>query len=65
MSAPSRGLKSDLKRVRGLGSAKSGTQHFWHQRLTAFANIPLALVTLWVVLSSLGGGYDAAVDWPA
>ena len=61
MSAPSRGLKSDLKRVRGLGSAKSGTQHFWHQRLTAFANIPLALVTLWVVLSSLGGGYDAAV----
>ena len=59
MSSTSSGLKSDLKRVRGLGSAKSGTQHFWHQRLTAYANLPLALFTLFVVLSNLGQGYDA------
>ena len=61
MSSASNGLKSDLKRVRGLGSAKSGTTHFWHQRLTALANVPLALITLWVVISSIGKDYDAVV----
>ena len=36
-------LRTPLARVRGLGSAKSGTGHFWHQRLTAIANIPLTI----------------------
>ncbi len=35
--------RSPLSRVKGLGSAKDGTSHFWHQRLTAVALIPLAL----------------------
>ena len=61
MSNNSSGMQSELTKVRGLGSAKSGTQHFWHQRVTALANIPLAFLTLWVVLSSLDGGYQAAL----
>ena len=36
-------FRTPLSRVTGLGSAKSGTEHFWHQRLTALANIPLGL----------------------
>ena len=36
-------LKTPLARVRGLGSAKSGTQHFWLQRLTGVAMVPLTL----------------------
>jgi succinate dehydrogenase / fumarate reductase, membrane anchor subunit len=36
-------LKTPLGRVRGLGSAKSGTQHFWLQRLTGVAMVPLTL----------------------
>jgi len=36
-------MRTPLSRVRGLGSAKSGTEHFWHQRLTSIANIPLFL----------------------
>lgn len=37
-----------MGRVRGLGSAKSGTSHWWHQRLSAIALIPL---TIWFVVS--------------
>jgi succinate dehydrogenase / fumarate reductase, membrane anchor subunit len=39
-------LRSPLGRVRGLGSAKSGTRDFWIQRLTAAANVPLALMLM-------------------
>ncbi|MFZ9039523.1 MAG: succinate dehydrogenase, hydrophobic membrane anchor protein, partial [Gammaproteobacteria bacterium] len=38
-----RDLRSPLSRVKGLGSAKDGTHHFWHQRLTALLLIPLVL----------------------
>jgi len=34
-------LRTPLARVRGLGSAKGGTHHFWIQRLTAIALVPL------------------------
>ena len=47
-------LKTPLKKVRGLGSAKSGTEHFWHQRLTAMANIPLLIGAVWFVIAHLG-----------
>jgi succinate dehydrogenase / fumarate reductase, membrane anchor subunit len=36
-------MRSDLGRVRGLGSAKEGVQHWWAQRITAIALIPLSL----------------------
>ena len=43
-------LRSPLGRVQGLGSAKDGTGHWWSQRVTAVALIPL---TLWFVFSLL------------
>jgi succinate dehydrogenase / fumarate reductase, membrane anchor subunit len=43
-------LRSPLGRVLGLGSAKDGTTHWWAQRVTAVALVPL---TLWFVLSLL------------
>jgi len=43
-------LRSPVGRVLGLGSAKDGTAHWWAQRMTAVALIPL---TLWFVLSLL------------
>ncbi|MSP51042.1 MAG: succinate dehydrogenase, hydrophobic membrane anchor protein [Alphaproteobacteria bacterium] len=58
-------MQSPLGRVRGLGSAKSGTNHWWHQRLTALALIPL---TVWFAVSLVamtGRGYDTAVNWLA
>jgi succinate dehydrogenase / fumarate reductase membrane anchor subunit len=36
-------MRTPLSRVRGLGSAKEGTDHFWRQRLTALANVPLLI----------------------
>jgi succinate dehydrogenase / fumarate reductase, membrane anchor subunit len=43
-------LRSPLGRVLGLGSAKDGTGHWWAQRVSAAALIPL---TLWFMLSLL------------
>ena len=47
-------MQTPLKKVRGLGSAKSGTEHFWQQRLTAMANLPLLLFFVWFIVSHLG-----------
>lgn len=43
-------MRSTLGRVRGMGSAKDGTHHFFVQRLTAIALVPL---TLWFVYSAI------------
>jgi succinate dehydrogenase / fumarate reductase membrane anchor subunit len=43
-------LRTPLSMIEGLGSAKSGTQHFWHQRVTAVALVPLSI---WFVASAL------------
>jgi succinate dehydrogenase / fumarate reductase, membrane anchor subunit len=43
-------LRTPLARVEGLGSAKSGTTHFWQQRVTAAALVPLSV---WFVASAL------------
>jgi succinate dehydrogenase / fumarate reductase membrane anchor subunit len=49
-------LRSPLSRARGLGSAKSGVHHFWVQRLSAIALVPLAL---WFVFSlAMVRGHD-------
>ena len=53
-------MRTPLRQVRGLGSARSGTEHFWHQRLTAMANIPLTIGFV-VVVASLRGRNHAAV----
>jgi succinate dehydrogenase / fumarate reductase membrane anchor subunit len=54
-------MRTPLGRVRGLGSAKSGTGHFWLQRVTAVSNLILVLVFLCVVISLIGKPYAAAV----
>ena len=44
------GTGTEIGRVRGLGSAKQGAHHWWHQRLTAGSNLALVL---WFVISLL------------
>ena len=56
----SEGLRTPLARVRGLGSAKSGTEHFWRQRLTAVANVPLTIAFVLIVVSLLGATHATA-----
>ena len=51
-------MRTPLRRVRGLGSAKEGTDHFWKQRLTALANVPLVLFALGLIVSLAGQPYE-------
>lgn len=53
-------FRSPVGRARGLGSAKSGTGHFWWQRVTA---VFLALLTPWVIgmLVALAGADQGQV----
>lgn len=56
-------LRSDLGRVRGLGSAKEGSHHWWHQRLTAIALVPLSLWFVVVLLGRLEATHAETVAW--
>jgi succinate dehydrogenase membrane anchor subunit len=47
-------MRTPLGMVRGLGSAKTGTEHWWLQRVTAIANIPLVIFLVIFVLAHLG-----------
>ena len=55
-------MSTPLGRVRGLGAAKSGTQHFWRQRLTAVANVPLTIAFVLIVVTLLGRNHAAVVQ---
>lgn len=62
MSAPSpSSMRTTRRRVAGLGSARSGTGHFWLQRLTALANVPLVVAFLGIVLYAAGGSREEVV----
>ncbi|TPL47256.1 succinate dehydrogenase, hydrophobic membrane anchor protein [Mesorhizobium sp. B2-4-6] len=57
MSANNTDMRTPLGKVRGLGSAREGTGHFWRQRLTAVANIPLLLFFVGFLIAVNGHGY--------
>ncbi|MGH8247109.1 MAG: succinate dehydrogenase, hydrophobic membrane anchor protein, partial [Gammaproteobacteria bacterium] len=56
-------LATPLARVRGLGSAGQGTQHWWWQRLTA---VVLAPLSLWLIISLVNANaadHGAMLSW--
>lgn len=55
-------MRTPMSRVRGLGSAKSGTEHFWRQRVTAVANVPLTIAGVIIVVSLLGRNHAAVAQ---
>ena len=52
-------MRTPLGRVRGLGSARSGTRDFWLQRLSAIASVPLTIAGVVLVISLTGRSYSA------
>jgi succinate dehydrogenase / fumarate reductase membrane anchor subunit len=54
-------IETPLKRVRGLGAAHTGTEHFWRIRLTSLAQVPLTIAFLVIVIATVGKGRDAAL----
>ena len=53
-------LQTPLRRARGLGSAKSGTKHWWAQRVTAVALIPLTIWFVIAMITATGNDYNNA-----
>lgn len=58
-------LRSPLGRVRGLGSAKGGTHHWWLQRVTSIALLPLTIWFAFAVASMAGAPHAEVVAWIA
>lgn len=50
-------LRNPLAKARGLGSAKDGTAHWWAQRVSAIALVPLVLYVLYLLVSLAGADY--------
>jgi succinate dehydrogenase / fumarate reductase membrane anchor subunit len=55
-------LRTPLGRVRYLGSAHAGTHHFWRQRVTAVALLPLTIAFIVIVTSLLGRNHATVVQ---
>ena len=55
-------MRTPLRQIRGLGSAKSGTEHFWRQRVTAIANVPLVIGFIVIVTSLLDRDHATVVQ---
>ena len=56
-------MRSPLGRAIGLGSAKDGVDHWWLQRLTAIALVPLTLWFVAAVIGLAGADLEAFIDW--
>src|ERR1700733_264583 len=56
-------LRSPLGRARGLGSARAGSGHWWAQRLTALALVPLTLWFIFSVIHLAGASHQVVIDW--
>mgnify|MGYP006189043229 CR=1 FL=1 len=56
-------LRTPLSKVKGLGSAKDGSHHWWHQRLTAIALVPLSFWFIYSLMSMVGAEYMTVVYW--
>ncbi len=58
-------LTTPLKRATGLGSAHAGVHHWWMQRVTALANIPLVLFFIYSSVRFVGADYADYQAWMA
>jgi succinate dehydrogenase / fumarate reductase membrane anchor subunit len=56
-------LRSPLGRARGLGSARLGSHHWWAQRVTALALVPLTLWFIFSVIHLAGASHHEVIDW--
>ena len=56
-------MRSPLARAQGLGSAKGGVRHWWAQRVSAIALVPLTVWFLGSIIAHAGGDYATFIGW--
>ena len=56
-------FRTPISQAKGLGSAKEGAHHWWMQRLTALALVPLSLWFAYSVASMAGAGFEEMHEW--
>jgi succinate dehydrogenase / fumarate reductase, membrane anchor subunit len=56
-------MRSPLGRAIGLGSAKEGIEHWWLQRITAVALVPLSLWFVIAIIRLVGADSDGVREW--
>jgi succinate dehydrogenase / fumarate reductase membrane anchor subunit len=56
-------FRTPLARVRGLGSARAGTHHWWMQRLTAVALVPLSIWFVASLISVVSADHATVIAW--
>ena len=63
MATPTPRMRSPLSRAMGLGSAKEGVEHWWAQRVTALALVPLTVWFVIAVIELAGADRSLFVEW--
>jgi succinate dehydrogenase / fumarate reductase, membrane anchor subunit len=61
MSMDAKSIRTPTARVRGLGAARSGTEHFWMTRVTAVANVPLTIAFVILMMMLAKADYAGAL----
>ncbi len=56
-------MRTPLANARGLGSAKDGTDHFWRQRVTAVALVPLSIWFISSLVALAGANHATLIGW--
>jgi len=56
------GFRTPLGRARGLGSGHSGTEHFWRERVTSLAGIPLVAFLIIFMVAISGADYVSVIQ---
>jgi len=62
MAHETKSMRKPLARVRYLGSARAGTETFWHQRITSVAGVPLTIAFIAIVIALVGRNHAATVQ---
>ena len=56
-------FRTPLSNVRGLGAANDGSEHFWRQRVTGFANLLLTVFVIYAAVYLKGADYQTVKDF--
>ncbi len=60
---PNIDYETDIAKVKGIGAGKSGVEHWWFQRITSFALIPIVLWLIYSIVGLVALDYEHFLIW--